>query len=79
MKLTKAFRALEPGGLLVVNDFMLNDDKTGPLPAALFNIMVDAYSVEEMIAIIREAGFIETELISRDSKVGNGIITALRS
>ena len=78
MKLAKAFRSIEPGGLLIVNDFLLNKDKTGPLPAALFNLMIGAYSEEEMLAIVREAGFAKVSLIARDPMVGNGIVTALR-
>lgn len=78
MKLAKAFRSLEPGGLLIVNDFLLNKDKTGPLPAALFNLMIGAYSEEEMLAIVREAGFTKVSLVTRDPMVGSGIVTALR-
>ena len=78
MKLAKAFRSLEPGGLLIVNDFLLNKDKTGPLPAALFNMMIGAYSEEEMLTIVREAGFIKVSLVTRDPRVGSGIVTALR-
>jgi len=78
MKLAKAFRSLEPGGLLIVNDFLLNNDKTGPLPAALFNLMIGTYSEEEMLAIVREAGFTKVSLISSDPRVGSGIVTALR-
>jgi hypothetical protein len=32
----RAYRALRPDGLLVVHDFMINDDKIGPLSAALW-------------------------------------------
>lgn len=78
MKLAKAFRSLEPGGLLIINDFLLDDNKTGPLPAALFNIMIGAYSKEEIMALVRKAGFIKVTLISSDPTVGSGIITALR-
>lgn len=34
--LASAFAALAPGGLLVIHDFMANDDKTGPRDAALW-------------------------------------------
>jgi len=36
--LTKSHRALVPGGTLLVLDYMLNDDKTGPLDPALMNL-----------------------------------------
>ncbi len=32
----RAFAALPPGGLLVVHDFMVDDDLTGPTDAALW-------------------------------------------
>ena len=34
--LATAHRSLRPGGLLVVHDFMLDDDGPGPDPAALW-------------------------------------------
>ncbi len=78
MKLAKAFKSLDPGGLLIVNDFLLDDNKTGPLPAALFNIMVGAYSKKEIITLIQKVGFTKVALVSYDSIVGRGVITALR-
>jgi ubiquinone/menaquinone biosynthesis C-methylase UbiE len=78
MKLAKAFRALESGGLLIVHDFLLNDEKTGPLPAALFNLMVGAYSVGELMAIIEEAGFKDVRLVAYLPKRGSGLITATK-
>jgi ubiquinone/menaquinone biosynthesis C-methylase UbiE len=78
MKLAKAFRALESGGLLIVHDFLLNDEKTGPLPAALFNLMVGAYSVGELMALIEEAGFKDVRLVAYLPKRGSGLITAIR-
>jgi len=78
MKLAKAFRALESDGLLIVHDFLLNDEKTGPLPAALFNLMVGAYSVGELTAIIEEAGFKDVRLVAYLPKRGSGLITATK-
>ncbi|MEN8613905.1 methyltransferase [Dehalogenimonas sp. THU2] len=77
-KLVKAFRVLEPGGLLIVQEFLLNNEKNGPLPAALFNIMVGAYSEEELIKLVDDAGFSEVKLVARDNGVGSGIITAIK-
>jgi len=34
--LARAHRALAPGGRLIVHDFMLDDDRGGPMPAAVF-------------------------------------------
>ncbi len=76
-KLRKVAAALEPSGLLVVQDFLLNDEKTGPLPAALFNIMVGAYSEGELLRVVSESGFRGAELVASGDR-GNGVITALR-
>ncbi|MFN3420575.1 MAG: methyltransferase [Armatimonadota bacterium] len=78
MKLAKAFRALEPGGLLIIHDFLLNDEKSGPLPAALFNLMVGAYSVREMLTVVENAGFRNVRLVAYHSKRGAGLVTAVR-
>jgi len=78
MKLAKAFRALERGGLLIVHDFLLNDEKTGPLPAALFNLMVGAYSVGEMLAVIEGAGFRDVRLVAYHERRGAGLITGVK-
>jgi len=76
--LGKGMRALEPGGLLVVQEFLLNNDNSGPLPAALFNLMVGAYTVNELIAVIRSIGFVDVSLIAYNAQRGTGIITAVR-
>ena len=78
MKLGKAFRALVPGGLLVVHDFLLNNDRSGPLSAALFNLMLGAYTVNEVITLIQLAGFTKVSLVAYDSERGSGIVTALK-
>ncbi len=78
MKLAKAYRALVPGGLLIIHDFLLNDDKTGPLPAALFNLMVGAYSIGELLQLVEQAGFRQGQLVAYHDQRGAGLITAVR-
>lgn len=60
----KARAALRPGGRVVVQEFILDDDKTGPLFAALFavNMLVatstgNSYSEEELRGLLSDAGF----------------------
>jgi ubiquinone/menaquinone biosynthesis C-methylase UbiE len=60
----KGFRALRPGGSLVVRDFMLDDTKTAPADAALFsvNMLVNteggaSYSESEIRGWMAGAGF----------------------
>ncbi|HXZ78752.1 MAG TPA: methyltransferase, partial [Terriglobales bacterium] len=62
----RAHHALAPSGRLVVQDFILNPDKTGPPHAALFslNMLVstdvgDSYSESEYTRWMKAAGFPE--------------------
>jgi len=62
--LRRCYDALAPGGRVVIQDFLLNPDKTGPRTAALFslNMLVEtrsgaSYSEDEYAAWLREAGF----------------------
>jgi SAM-dependent methyltransferase len=77
-RLKQARRALKRGGLLIVHDFLLNNDKSGPLPASLFNLWLGTYTVSEMIAVIRKAGFNDVSLIAGNAQRGSGLITAKR-
>jgi ubiquinone/menaquinone biosynthesis C-methylase UbiE len=66
--LARAFNALAPGGLLIVHDFMVDDDGTGPTSAALWllcGLLVDPdvellkpHSISRYVA---EAGFAEVQ------------------
>ena len=62
--LRRCFAALEPKGRVVIQDFILEPDKTAPKQAALFalNMLVgtpagSTYSYDEYSAWLREAGF----------------------
>jgi SAM-dependent methyltransferase len=78
MKLKKAYDALEPGGLLAVQEFLLDDNKDGPLTAALFNMMVGAFSQSELIEVISQAGFANAQIVSVKEYLGSGWVTALK-
>jgi hypothetical protein len=78
MKLRKAYAALEAGGLLAVQEFVLNDAKTGPLVPALFNVMVGAYSRAELAGEIEKAGFVDVQAAGQDAAVGSLWLTARR-
>ena len=78
MKLGKAFAALQPGGMLIVQEFLLTDDKTGPLVPALFNIMVGAYSRPELIIEIERAGFTDVRLVAHCGTIGSAWLTAVK-
>lgn len=78
MILQKAYAAIEPGGLLAVQEFVLNDEKTGPLVPALFNVMVGAYSRAELTAEIEKAGFGDVRAVRQDDEIGCMWLTAAR-
>ena len=59
----KSFDALAPGGVLVIHDAHLNEDKSGPLHVAEYSTMLmhstegRCYGVGEMTEFLRAAGF----------------------
>lgn len=76
VKLSKAYDSLIDGGLLVIQEFLLNDEKTGPLIPALFNIMVGAYSANELLSIIEKQRFLEPGVVASCDEIGSSWITA---
>jgi len=76
MKLKKAYDSMVDGGLLLIQDFLLNDEKTGPLIPALFNVMIGAYSRCELLSMIKEAGFIRPVVVVSSQEIGFTWITA---
>jgi len=77
-RLKQAKKALKRGGMLIVHDFLLNNDRSGPLPASLFNLWLGTYTINEMIEIVRKAGFNNVSLIASNVQRGSGLITANR-
>ncbi|MCK4999738.1 MAG: hypothetical protein KAS23_09390, partial [Anaerohalosphaera sp.] len=75
-KLAKAHSSMVDGGLLVVQEFVLNNEKTGPLISALFNVMVGAYSESELLAVIEAAGFVNAKIVVNDNETGSCWVTA---
>lgn len=83
--LAKAVAALEPGGMLLVQEFILNDAKDGPLFPALFslNMLVgtaggQAYSEGELCAMLAAAGLTDVRRIVIDLPNGAGIIRGIK-
>lgn len=75
----KAARALKPGGQLVVQEFLMNEDRSGPLQPALFalNMLVgtpegDAYTESEVRAWMAAAGFGRIRRL--DTPIGTGLV-----
>ena len=80
--LAKAKAALEPGGMLLVQEFILNDRKDGPIFPALFslNMLVgtesgQSYSEGELMGMMKEAGLVDLKRVDIDLPNGAGIIS----
>ena len=64
----KSFESLKPGGRIIIHEILFNDDRTGPLAAAAFNIVMllwvtgQQYSGRELSEMLTEAGFAEVEV-----------------
>ncbi len=74
--LQKAYASMVPGGLLVVQEFLMNDDKTGPLLPAIFNVMVGAFSESELLEHIGLAGFLNPRHVASCDELGSAWLTA---
>jgi SAM-dependent methyltransferase len=68
--LHKTFKALAPGGTIAIAEFLVNDDRTGPVMSLFFsaNMLVntdegDTYSFEEISGWLAEAGFTNARLL----------------
>jgi hypothetical protein len=70
MLCAKSFRALEPGGLLVLKDFFLDETRTRPAFAARFSINMlqgteagTSYALGETCEILERVGFTDMDAI----------------
>ena len=63
----KCFRALKPGGRLIIKDHILNREMTEPAAGALFSLYLlmtthgRDYSLDEVSGWLRDAGFVDIE------------------
>jgi predicted O-methyltransferase YrrM len=80
----KIYRALEPGGRLVIRDHVMSPDHTKPASGALFavNMLVvtpdgRTYSFEEIKSSLEAAGFIRVNLIQPDEHM-NGLVEGFK-
>jgi ubiquinone/menaquinone biosynthesis C-methylase UbiE len=62
--LTKTFRALKSGGAIAIAEWLVNDDRTKPLPSLMFAVQMlvntekgDTFSFNEIENWLEEAGF----------------------
>jgi hypothetical protein len=76
-----AVSVLKPGGLVFIHEFILNNDKTGPLFPALFSINMllgtpkgRAYSERELKAILEKNGAVDGKRLDVKAAVASGIM-----
>ena len=80
--LVKSFRAMAPGGLLVLHDAHLNETKSGPLPVAKYSALLmhstegKCYSLAEMRGYLTEIGF--TGMQFTETAADRSILTATK-
>ncbi|MFC5180212.1 methyltransferase [Actinomadura harenae] len=82
--LRKVHEALPPGGLLLVCELFVDDDKSGPAPAALMslNMLVEGegrnYTAAECADWLTEVGFAPEPVVRFESPGANGVLVARR-
>ena len=80
--LEKSRDALASGGLLIIHDAHLNEDKSGPLHVAEYSVMLmhstegRCYSVAEMRRYLTDAGFTDVKFIP--TAAARSLVTARR-
>ena len=80
--LRKSFDALDRGGAILICELLVDDDKTGPAPAALMslNMLIETegrnYTAAEYSAWLTEAGFVDPQVIPLEAPGANGVVTA---
>ena len=80
----KVVSALEPGGMILIHDFILNNSMDGPLFPALFSLNMllgtpagQSYSEKQISDMLSEAGVREIRRIFFESPNDSGIITGI--
>jgi 3-hydroxy-5-methyl-1-naphthoate 3-O-methyltransferase len=82
MLLGKVFKALAPGGQLVIHGIMLNPDRVTPPQPALFQLQMllsfpegDAHPAEEICTWAAEAGFVELTVTRLPAPAFTSLVT----
>jgi hypothetical protein len=85
MILRKAVAALEPGGLVMVHEFLLNNTLDGPIFPALFSLNMllgtpsgQAYSEQDITDMLAECGMRDIRRLSFRGPNDSGIIAGIK-
>jgi len=83
--LGKTLQALQPGGVVIVQEQLLNDQKSGPMLAALIGVNQllhtpggAAYSGKEMGTWMREVGFTKVYTVRMPSETPFIVLTGIK-
>jgi 3-hydroxy-5-methyl-1-naphthoate 3-O-methyltransferase len=80
--LRKSFEALPSGGTIIISELLVDDNKTGPAPAALMslNMLIESegrnYTASEYTAWLEGAGLAEVRTVRFDAPGANGAVIA---
>lgn len=78
--LRRSFEALPKSGAVIISELLVDDDKTGPAPAALMslNMLIETegrnYTAAEYTAWLKDAGFQDIETVAFDAPAANGAV-----
>ncbi len=82
--LRKAFEALRPGGLIIISELLVNDERTGPPAAALMslNMLIETegrnYTPSEYGRWLSDLGFVDVHTVWFDAPGANGAVVATK-
>jgi len=80
--LDSSYKSLNTGGMVIIHGVHINEDKTGPVPAAEYSVLLmfltegKCYSIPEMKKILEEAGF--KDIRYRPTVINRSIITGIK-
>lgn len=81
--LRKCYAALPSGGVVIISELLADDNKTGPVPAALMslNMLIETeggrnYTAGEYSAWLDEVGFGDIQTVRFEAAGANGVVLA---
>jgi hypothetical protein len=83
--LRKSYAALANGGMVMICELLVDDDKAGPPSAALMSLnkLIETegrnYTAGEYVDWLSEVGFVEPQVIRFESPGANGVVTARKA
>ena len=81
----RAWNALEPGGMIIIHEFIMNNERSGPAFPALFslNMLVAtdegrAYTEKEISRMLEKSGFKDIRRLPWEGPTQSGLISAIK-